>query len=90
MLLFLLFFFEVFTSCKNIEYYGEGKLRFCEYEEKHFLKCLPLKLLSYPGEYFGFDFLIGLEVILEVPASSILFLDFIPSSTVITLMKIKR
>lgn len=39
------------------------------------------KLLSFLGEYFGFDVLMGLEVILEVPASSILFLDFIPSSS---------
>ena len=42
------------------------------------------------GEYFGFDVLIGLEVILQVPASSFFLLDSIPSSKVITLIEIKR
>lgn len=56
------------------------KLRFCDYEVQHFLIYLFLNchLKFIPGGLFGFDALIGLEVILEVPASPFFALILAP------------
>ena len=74
---------------KNVEYYRDGKLRFCEYEEKHSLVCLLLN--CHPKFIAGGIFWLWY---FDRPGSNFVsasfLIDFTPSSTVIPLMKIKR